>query len=319
MTSDPRELPYFAPPEECRECPYSVPCVTPPPGGQKGHRITPVTIFDCMYRGLTPEGSIQHLLDNLGIQTRRAADARYGVGAGDGLTGGIQNARGEWFEYVLSLIFWNVAAEFNKSNIVIVKLPNATQLRFHELYEDRARRYLEELFESLGAREIEMTMSNPDFVCVINLPDDIATGFRKLMYMSEASVGTLDQAYQVLPGLCRADSVPFVLTVKTSIRPDRRYQIVHEANVVKSLVAHLAGRFWQQDLYTAFYAMIASNVNQSDRSVLRNPVTHSLVQVSWTPVPVVDQVYQIDSVEEVQKTVEGLLEHHLGRNEPATS
>ena len=161
-------------------------------------------------------------------------------------------------------------------------------------------------------------MSNPDFICVTNLADYIGLP-AKPVTVSEESLMALNTAYQKLLGQCSADSVPFVLTVKTSVRPDRRYQIVHEANVVKSLVAHLAGRFWQQNLYTAFYAMIASNVSAADRNALRNPATHTLVQVNWTPVPLVDEVYQIDSVDGVQEIVKELLEYHLGTNDAATS
>jgi hypothetical protein len=58
--------------------------------------------------------------------------------------------------------------------------------------------------------------------------------------------------------------------------------------------------------------MVASPLSRSDREVFRNPATHSLVQVSWSPVPLVDAAYKIDSVEEVQEIVEGLLSQYLG-------
>jgi hypothetical protein len=258
------------------------------------------------------------LLGDLGNQVKKAADARYGAGTGGKLDGGLRNSRGEWLEYVLKIVFWNIAVEFNEGKTVIVKLPNATQLRFRDLYESRAKGYLEELFVSLGNRGMDMQMSNPDFLCVTNLADDIDLPSKQVV-VSEESLKALDTAYQKLQGRCAADSVPFVLTVKTSVRPDRRYQIVHEANVVKSLVAHLAGRFWQQDLYTAFYAMVASNVSAADRNALRNPATHTLVQVNWTPVPLVDEVYQIDTVQGVKDIIKKLLEKHLGEENPVTS
>ena len=318
MTSEPRKAPYFAPAEECQACPYDTPCVYRPADSQQSPRITPPTVFDCVFRGLTPEGSIPTLLADLESQVRKAADARYGAGTGQQLSGGVNNSRGEWLEYVLKLIFWNAAVEFNGSKTIIVKLPNAAQLQFRDLYEHRAKGYLDELFASLANRGMDMQMSNPDFLCVTNLAEDIDLSSKPVV-VSEDAAESLNTAYQKLLGLCSADSVPFVLTVKTSVRPDRRYQIVHEANVVKSLVAHLAGRFWQQDLYTAFYAMIASNVSNSDRNALRNPATHTLVQVNWTPVPLVDEVYQIDSVEGVQDIIKGLLEKHLAEDNPVTS
>ena len=49
--------PYFAEAEECQKCPYSSPCVTLLPDDQ-APRITRPTVFDCVFRGLTLEGSI---------------------------------------------------------------------------------------------------------------------------------------------------------------------------------------------------------------------------------------------------------------------
>ncbi len=318
MTSESRKTPYFASAEECQAGLYDTPCVYRQTDSQQTPRITPVTAFDCVFRGLIPEGSISELLGKVENQVRKAADARYGAGTGQKLTGGVNNSRGEWLEYILKLIFWNTAVEFNGGKTVIVKLPSAAQLRFRDLYEPRARGYLDELFASLGNLGMDMQMSNPDFLCVTNLVDDIDLPSDPVV-VNEDAVKLLDTAYQKLLGRCSADSVPFALAAKTSVRPDRRYQIVHEANVVKSLVAHLGGRFWQQDLYTAFYAMIASKVSEADRNSLRNPATYTLVQVSWTPVPLVDEVYWIDSVEGAQEIVEGLLKGHLGQKASDTT
>ena len=302
--------PHFATADECRACPYPTPCVIRP-SERANLRIAPPTAFDCIFGASTLSGDIPTLLDGVERQVRNAADARFGAGSGSGLTGGINNARGEWLEYVLKMIFWDTAMERGAGKAVIVKLPNAAQLQFRDLYEPVAKTYLDELFQSLNDRGIDMQMSNPDFICVTDVADESGLPLDPIN-ANEQSMRMLDTAYEKLIGKCNADAIPFVITVKTSIRPDRRYQIVHEANVVKSLVAHLGGRFWKRDLYTAFYAMIASNVSPADRNALRNPATHTLVQVNWTPVPLVDEVYQISSVENVQATVRELLERHTG-------
>ena len=321
MVAEERKSPHFATAEECRACPYAEPCVQRPVAGG-GLRMSPSTLFDCVLGGTAPDGSITGLLNDLERQARSAADARFG--AGSRLSGGINNARGQWLENVLQLTFWNVAAAFSNNRATIVKLPNAAQLSFRNLYEPRAKGYLDELFDSLARQGMDMQMSNPDFICVTgvhtvgSVPNSVTTAPSSLV-VNGTSMTALDDAYRNLIGQCRADSIPFVLTVKTSLRPDRRYQAVHEANVVKSLVAHLAGRFWQRELYTAFYAMVAGNVSPQDRLVLRNPVTHTLVQVNWTPVPVVDEVYQIDSIADVQRIIQQLLEKHLGVDNSATS
>lgn len=307
MTLPPRTEAYFAAPHECRACPYANPCVGDIPPNQKTHRISRATAVDCIHRGLVPGGSILDNLDSLQRQVRAAASARYGSGAGQALSGGLRNARGEWLENLLALTFWNAAAEVSDGHTAIVKLPNANQLSFHQLFEPRSREYLEELFLSLENDDISMEMSNPDFLCVTNLPADMARFFSDSLAMSADTINRLNNAYRQVVGQCHANSIPFVLTVKTSIRPDRRYQVVHEANVVKTLMAHLSGRFWDKDLYSAFYAMVVERVTESDRQVLRNPATYSLVQVSWQPVALVDDVFQIETLDQVRDIVQGLL------------
>ena len=317
MNNEPLMEPHFASPDECRACPYATPCVSRPQESAN-LRITPRTAFDCIFNGVTLSGDILTLLSRVEQQVRSAADARFGAGSGSGLTGGINNSRGEWLEDALKVIFWNSAVEHSDGNAAIVKLPNAAQLQFRDLYEPRAKGYLDELFQSLKDRGMDMQMSNPDFICVTGLEDGDDTVAEPIT-VSGQSMQMLDNAYEKLIGQCNADEIPFVITVKTSTRPDRRYQIAHEANVVKSLVAHLGGRFWNRDLYTAFYAMIASRVSPADRNALRNPATHTLVQVNWTPVPLVDEVYQISSVDSVQETVQELLEWHTGKGSESTS
>ena len=306
MTGELQNKPHFASADECRACPYATPCVSWPTE-RPSLRIAPTTAFDCIFGGVNLDGDIPDLLNSVEKQIRNAADARFGPGSGATLSGGINNARGEWLECVLKIVLWNVAVEHTDGQAVIIKLPNATQLQFRSLYEPRAKNYLDELFNSLKERGMDMQMSNPDFICVKDLTGENAPVLEPVI-INEQSMQMLDNFYRRLIGHCHADAIPFVITVKTSIRPDRRYQIVHEANVVKSLVAHLAGRFWRQDLYTAFYAMIASNVSQADRNALRNPATHTLVQVNWTPVPLVDDVYQISSVEGVRAIIQALFE-----------
>lgn len=294
MVGPEQKMPHFATPEECYDCPYAQPCVQTDSDGKL--RLAPSTLFDCVLSGTTLQGSITGLLDSLVSQVRAATDVRFGAGSAGKLSGGLNRARGEWLEYVLKFVFWDSSVKFGDSNTVIVKLPNASQLSFRDLYESRAKSYLDELFASLETQGMDMQMSNPDFICVTNLPDAVKDSLQPIT-VSEESANVLNGLYTQLVGQCNADSIPFVLTVKTSLRPDRRYQIVHEANVVKSLVAHLAGRFWQRELNTAFYAMVSGTVSQQDRNALRNPATHTLVQVSWVPVSVVDEVYQIDTVE----------------------
>jgi hypothetical protein len=223
------------------------------------------------------------------------------------MTGGINNVRGDWLEQLLAVLFANITAGGTYGNTAIVRLPNAETMPYQELFEPIARTYLSDLYHSLEQNGISLTMSNPDFVCITNLPDEVFARVQGSFTLGMAAIDTLWNAYQEIRGLCDPFHIPFVLTVKTSVRPDRRYQIVHEANVVKALTAHLASRYWNRSLSIPFYALIAGPVSASDREVLRNPVTHTLVQVSWEPVPVVDEVFEIDAIDDVEQIVRHLL------------
>ena len=175
MNGEPSMEPPFASADECRACPYAAPCVSRPQQRSANLRIAPRTAFDCIFNGVALSGDISTLLSRVEHQVRSAADARFGAGSGSGLTGGINNSRGEWLEDALKVIFWNAAVEHSDGNAVIVKLPNAAQLQFRNLYEPRAKGYLDELFQSLKDRGMDMQMSNPDFICVTGLADSDGT------------------------------------------------------------------------------------------------------------------------------------------------
>lgn len=311
MTLAPRTAPYSAPAKECKGCPYAIACVIDPPKNQKTPRIGPRIALDCVFRGLSPSNSVRGMIDRLENQVRNAADARFGKRAGSTISGGIANVRGDWLEQILAVIFANITADGSYGNTAIVRLPDTDKMEFRELFKSVPKGYLDDLYQSLKDRGISLTMSNPDFVCVTNLSDDIMEEIGGDVVLGEATVDKLSKAYESVRGQCDPFSIPFVLTVKTSVRPDRRYQIVHEANVVKALGAHLASRYWKKDLYFPFYALIANKVSKSDREVLKNPVTHTLVQVSWDPVSVVDEVYEIDSVEDIEQEIRTLLDKHI--------
>lgn len=284
-----------------------------PPEGKNNARISTHAAFLCVCNNLPLQGSISWLLKKLEDHVKAVATEKYGVSLGNG----VNNARGRWLEMALQVLFWNVCLSYDKGKTMVMKLPDASELQFRDLYEPQAKRYLDELFMSLEKRGLDMQMSNPDFLCVTDLPEGLVGP--KPVTVSLNTLQQLDNFYKKVVGKCQATSIPFALTVKSSLRSDRRYQVVHEANVVKSLVAHLGGRFWNSELYTGFYAMVASNVSIPDKKALSNPATHTLVQVNWEPVPLIDEVYSINQTDGVKKILLGLLQTHLEKKEPPTA
>ncbi|WP_249652571.1 Cfr10I/Bse634I family restriction endonuclease, partial [Lysinibacillus sp. D4A1_S13] len=62
-------------------------------------------------------------------------------------------------------------------------------------------------------------------------------------------------SYKYLEGKCEWSSLIAGIGLKTSLRPDRRSQLVLEGNVLKSLFAHLKMRLWNKDVFFKYYAV----------------------------------------------------------------
>lgn len=281
---------------DCKMCP--TPCVT---RGAKGTEIRAKIILDCIYGSSIPSGKISEILEAILNRINEAADT-WSIDRPSG--GGINNSRGVWFEYILAIIAWNVFASHAKTTTgCILKLPSASVLYFIDLFEPDARTALESgLFRTLQSENIIMTMSNPDFIATEDLEPGVLRHFKTpLSNLSLSSQEILSTAYKRIIEQIRYDGIKFGLSVKTSIRPDRRYQTIYEGNILKALIAHLQVRFWDISSKTGFYVVVEEKISNSDREVFSAPATHSIVDVHAKPVPAVDGLYLIKTTSDFEK------------------
>ncbi|MCC5846693.1 MAG: Cfr10I/Bse634I family restriction endonuclease [Verrucomicrobia bacterium] len=86
---------------------------------------------------------------------------------------------------------------------------------------------------------------------------------------------------------------------KTSFRPDRRLQIPHEGSLMKAIYAHLVTREWELKPRGLKYLAIACKVGEPDRRALKTVATHSITTVTDLPKAAVDEVYRINSFDEL--------------------
>lgn len=265
-------------------------------------------VLECAYSNQLPQGDLLQLLSNIEEISQNAASVLFGRSIG---SGSINNCRGAWLENIIGSIFWNVVATLpDNRDSCLIKLPNATNFSFIDLLEPDAKSALESgLLRTLEQQNIQMHMSIPDFIFVNQLPDDVSDNFHvTLGNLSILNQELMSNSYHHILNQCRYDALKFAVSVKSSLRPDRRYQVIHEGNTVKALIAHLQVRFWDTGFQTNFYVMCAGHVSDQDRNIMRSPATHSITDVHARVIPAVDEIFEIHSTQEVEELIKSLIQ-----------
>ena len=140
----------------------------------------------------------------------------------------LRNLRGSWFETAISVISWNTVAEFNQNNrpkVALLRLPSVGVIRWWDIFDGTAKEALDKgLFKSLKNSGIEMTLPNPDLVCVRGIDDNFAEMLNsKTLNPSLEFIRRAEKAYEFLIDRCNYNSLKFGLSVKHELKPDRRF------------------------------------------------------------------------------------------------
>ena len=197
-------------------------------------------------------------------------------------TGSLNNCRGRWFEMTTFSAFYEATHEIGKGAFVF-KAPSA---RFG------TSDYLS-LFNASDVKDLRkknLFCSNPDFVvgtCTkieqrLDFKDAWSRGWSELR-----------------PRLALGD-VKVLLSIKTSTRPDRRYQMVHEANTIKT-IHQLAGTPSEGVRY---YAILLES-GLTDEDIFSYPVTYKLAL--GTVERAIDGIIPVETYDQAKKFINGLL------------
>ena len=211
-------------------------------------------------------------------------------------TGALSNSHGDWYEWLLAVNAWNVFVEAENANLGVL-LPNVSSLDVSELYQNDLCGLIDDLrtkvAESAG---VEFISSNPDFVMIDR--ELVTRQLSRTTRITEINIDTirfLQSLYQNFVGHCGFEDILGYVSVKTSLRPDRRLQISHECSLMKALYVHLQTRKWIINPPGLKYYAIATSVGPSDRSALKTVATHSITTVHSIPQAAVDEVYEVNS------------------------
>ncbi|MDK9789763.1 Cfr10I/Bse634I family restriction endonuclease [Vibrio sp. D431a] len=186
----------------------------------------------------------------------------------------LSNCNGEWYELVLAIGAWNYSVEHNL-DFVLLKIPNAARFDLFSLYSKHIHDGLLHYRERLQTEGISLSMSNPDFVIVkrdANRRHDAIDVSR----LTVSDIDSINNEYKHYIHRCNNTEFIGVASAKVSLRPDRRFQLCNEAQIIKSVNEYLSKtNGWNEG--NIKYISIAPSYSDADRSALNVALTSSIV------------------------------------------
>jgi hypothetical protein len=184
--------------------------------------------------------------------------------------GSLNNCRGTWYE----LAFIREAHRSilqSTENLYLVKMGSETSVKFWEIYQKQSRQKYDLLIDTFKKREepIFIRCSTPDFV-VISRDIIRDSSSSDILQNLSPPLKEINELYKVIKNKCLPHQFKGFISLKTSNRPDRRYQILLEANVTK-----FASRYIHDPEHKLRYDIIGQS-NSSDREVFSAPLMSKL-------------------------------------------
>ncbi|MEC3839457.1 Cfr10I/Bse634I family restriction endonuclease [Bacillus amyloliquefaciens] len=268
--------------------------------------IKPLTALAECFEDTLPSGDISEILNNLKSYVKQVCKAKAYINPS---TNALSNVNGKWFEAIVAIYAWNYLIENKIQDISIIKLPNKQTFNFQRIFNEKSRELLNDLEKSLTLAnpQVKMITSNPDILIIRQKGLKKTFHNEKIKNMSIHNMKIIDTSYKDFEGKCEWSSLIGGIGLKTSLRPDRRSQLVHEGNILKSLFAHLKMRNWNKDVFFKYYAASMSKVSGRDQDALETAATHTIVNVNSTPERAVDYLFHISNTEQIPKMFDQIL------------
>ncbi|NQZ83293.1 MAG: Cfr10I/Bse634I family restriction endonuclease [Colwellia sp.] len=217
--------------------------------------------------------------------------------------GAISNCRGAWFEWMVAIDIYNHWCT-EKHHLLMLPLPNIMRFDCATLYQDNVSKYIFDLRKKLKASlDIELITSNPDFVIFDTNFLNEQVERKPITNVDEDVIEFIDNLFRRFVGICSFTDIIGYMATKTSLRPDRRLQIVHEGSLTKAMYVHLQTRLWIDKPRTIKYFGASLKLNDKDRRALKTVATHSITTVLSEPERAVDECFELSSRCELIKAI----------------
>jgi len=171
----------------------------------------------------------------------------------------IAKVEGDIFEEVEAAIHWNTAARWNRymvtgiwegsprypkpgtrpdpsKQIAVLSLPR--RYDWVRLLEPSAKTVIANLRADLSTFDLSLPTSTPDIV-IVTIPDDLRSDVKyqtELPDLSSSSQKILTDAHIAFEGRVEAEEFVLAIALKKSLRSDRLYQPLYEANIMQLLL-----------------------------------------------------------------------------------
>ncbi|MFT6907948.1 MAG: hypothetical protein ACJAS1_004636 [Oleiphilaceae bacterium] len=210
-------------------------------------------------------------------------------------TAAISNCRGTWFEWMIAIDIYNCWCT-EGLDLLMLPLPNISRFDSATLYQENIFKYIFDLRSKLkSSLDIELITSNPDFVIFDTTNFNELLPRQPITQIDEETIESIDNLFRKFIGKCSFTDILGYMATKTSMRPDRRLQIVHEGSLTKALYVHLQTRLWIAKPRSIKYFGASLELNNKDRQALKTVATHSITTVLSEPERAVDECFELSS------------------------
>lgn len=249
-------------------------------------------------------------------------------------TNALAKVVGDIFEKVEAAIHWNTAVRWNRymvgtpwpnqprypkpttlpgmgRQIAVLSLPR--RYDWVRLLDPGSQQVVSELRKQLNEHDLSLPTSTPD-LAIVAVPDALVTDERfqqELPALDLASQRILDRAYQALEGKVGPDGFILAVAFKRSLRSDRLYQPLYEANIMQLL---LEGRLGapQVDFEVHTLDSIGTRAAETYRSASLGLVASAAAK----PHRAVRELYEPPTAEALIRRLLRFLDHRVGTAAP---
>ncbi|MFB2876666.1 Cfr10I/Bse634I family restriction endonuclease [Floridanema aerugineum] len=222
--------------------------------------------------------------------------------------GALNNAAGRWNEFIATSLLSEILFEINQQNnscIVIFSLPNS-QLQ-SEGREEVSSKFLS-LFNNnqfidgndlakIAPFKDKIFLPSPDYIIVDVSNSNNFSSIQALLKDQAKNPDSL-VFYNRFKGTLQATEVKAAVSLKTSNRPDRRYQPLFEAAMIKAM-GYILKQSWK-------YYMVASELTSADRTIFSTAVApHGIVMEQ--NFKLVDGTYLYNRKQDLMPLIEDVL------------
>jgi len=281
-------------------------CIELVDNGLNSSRIKPLSALAEVFSDSIPAGSIKQILDLLTQHVRNAAEVK-GLQTPSGSA--FSNSRGFWFEVIVAAHAWNYRLMRGLTDYFIIKMPNLKTFDFRRIFDEQTDNMLREL-ELSFPEGVRLLSASPDLI-IIQQKNLLTDSDDQLLNLSEQNVLRLTRSYNEISGKCKWSAVKAGIGLTTSMRPDRRLQLIYEGNMLKSVFAHLNIRHWDNKVNFDYYGASGEKLSNADKEALQTAATHTIVDVNATPSRAVDEIYSLHDTDHIYTMLDEIMEREF--------